>query len=171
MKTILSLIVIAASLGSAQAQSYISNLSPALDGGGARQGSGTVNLTLTGTTISLSGSFSGITTAMTGGHIHGPGAPGTNAPVIYDLIGNGILTGTTSGTYSGSFNLIANPPGYTTTAQQIADLNAGIWYLNIHDSTFPGGEIRGQILPVPEPSTLGLICLGVGALALRRRLK
>src|SRR5260221_12339210 len=142
MKTILSLIVIAASLGAAQAQSYISNLSPLLDGGGARQGTGTVSITLSGTTLSLSGSYSGITTSMTGGHIHGPGAPGTNAPVIYDLIGNGILSGTTSGTYNGSFSLIANPPGYTTIAQQLADLDAGRWYLNIHDSTFGSGEIR-----------------------------
>lgn len=169
MKTILSLIAITASLGAAQAQSYISNLSPALDGGGARQGSGTVNLTLSGTTLSLSGTYSGISANMTGGHIHGPGAPGTNAPVIYDLIGNGILTGTTSGTYNGSFNLIPNPTGYTTTAQQITDLNAGLWYLNIHDSSFPGGEIRGQILPIPEPATIALVGLGACALAMRRR--
>ncbi len=169
MKTILSLIVIAASLGAAQAQSYISNLSPLLDGGGARQGTGTVSITLSGTTLSLSGTYSGITTSMTGGHIHGPGAPGTNAPVIYDLIGNGILSGTTSGTYNGSFSLIANPTGYTTIAQQLADLDAGRWYLNIHDSTFGGGEIRGQILPVPEPSALALAGLGAAALIILRR--
>jgi hypothetical protein len=169
MKTILSLVVIAASLATVHAQSYIANLSPALDGGGARQGTGTVSVTLSGTTLSLSGSYSGLTTAMTAGHIHGPGGVPTNAPVIYDLVGNGILSGTTSGTYNGSFNLISNPVGYTTTAQQIADLNSGYWYLNIHDSTFPGGEIRGQITPVPEPSALALTGLGTAALFLRRR--
>lgn len=169
MKTILSLIVISASLCAAQAQSYIANLSPLLDGGGLRQGTGTVSVSLSGLTLSLNGSYSGITANMTGGHIHGPGGPGTNAPVIYDLIGNGVLSGTTSGTYNGSFNLISNPTGYTTTAQQLADLNAGLWYLNIHDSSFPGGEIRGQILPVPEPSILALAVLGTGAWLLRRR--
>ena len=169
MKTILSLIVISASLCAVQAQSYIANLSPLLDGGGLRQGTGTVSVSLSGLTLSLNGSYSGITASMTGGHIHGPGGPGTNAPVIYDLIGNGVLSGTTSGTYNGSFNLISNPTGYTTTAQQLADLNAGLWYLNIHDSSFPGGEIRGQILPVPEPSIFALAVLGTGAWLLRRR--
>jgi CHRD domain len=31
------------------------------------------------------------------------------------------------------------------TAQQAADLQAGLWYLNFHTSAFPGGEMRGQV--------------------------
>ena len=29
----------------------------------------------------------------------------------------------------------------------IQQLESGLWYFNVHDSAFPGGEIRGQILP------------------------
>ena len=169
MKTLACILSITASLTLSQAQSYIANLNGAQDGGGARQGTGSVTLTLSGLTLSLSGSYSGLTTAMSAGHIHGPGAPGVPASVIYDLINLGVLSGTTSGTYNGSITLVPVVTGYTTTAQQIADLNAGLWYLNIHDSTFPGGEIRGQITLVPEPSSLALLGLGAGAIALRLR--
>jgi hypothetical protein len=51
---------------------------------------------------------------------------------------------------------------------QLNQLNGGLWYFNIHTSTFGGGEIRGQILPVPEPSTLVLVALGLSGLAVWR---
>ena len=44
---------------------------------------------------------------------------------------------------------------------------AGLWYINIHTAASPGGEIRGQVfvvfspIPVPEPNTLALLCLGL----------
>ena len=136
-------------------------------------GSGIVNLTLTGTTLSLNGSFSGLTVNASAAHIHGPAAVGVNTGVIYGLGGTVIPLGATSGTISGSVNLIPlGAGGSYTVAQQTADLNNSLWYVNIHDSTFPGGEIRGQILPVPEPSTLVLTALGLGGLVIwkvRRR--
>lgn len=42
----------------------------------------------------------------------------------------------------------------------MSDLTAGNTYFNIHDSVFPAGEVRGQLIPVPEPSTLTLAGLG-----------
>ena len=33
----------------------------------------------------------------------------------------------------------------------------GQTYLNIHSSTFPNGEIRGFLTPVPEPATMLLV--------------
>jgi hypothetical protein len=62
-----------------------------------------------------------------------------------------------NGSYSGTGNL---------TAGQITDMMAGNTYINITDSVFPSGEIRGQILPssVPEPSSV--ILFGLGAVAL-----
>jgi hypothetical protein len=64
------------------------------------------------------------------GHIHQAPA-GTNGAVIVPLL----LVG--QGT-SGSAVL---------TVDQAADLQAGNLYTNIHSPSFPGGEIRGQILP------------------------
>ena len=42
-------------------------------------------------------------------------------------------------------------------------------YWNIHSTAFPGGEIRGQLVVVPEPSAAMLLLLGVLAIPLRRR--
>ncbi len=122
-------------------------------------GSGT--LSLSGTTLSYN--FGGLWTfPVTTGSINGPASPGSTAPVLFDL-------------GAPSF-AVPNPPdpgGYTfvgainnLTTPQINDLLAGLWYANVYSTTYPGGEIRGQIMPVPEPSTFALFGLGAGALLL-----
>ena len=74
--------------------------------------------------------FSGLTSAETGTHIHGPAAAGSNAPIIFVIPAPGSpKTGTVG----------------PLTASQEADLIAGLWYVNIHSTIFPGGEIRGQL--------------------------
>jgi hypothetical protein len=52
-------------------------------------------------------------------------------------------------------------------ADHLDDLFAGNLYINIHTTEFPGGEIRGQI--IPEPSTLLLLGSAFAVLALTRR--
>ncbi len=36
------------------------------------------------------------------------------------------------------------------TAGQLADLERGLWYFNVHSATAPGGEVRGQVLGIGE---------------------
>jgi hypothetical protein len=88
-------------------------------------------------------------------------AVGVNGPVI------SVLTLDTPGAASGTFSGSA-----TLTSGQITDMLAGNTYINIRESVFPSGEIRGQLLATPEPSSVVLLALGgLGTLAaaLRRR--
>ena len=60
----------------------------------------------------------------------------------------------------------------TTFAEQLGNILAGLTYLNFHTTQFGSGEIRGQILVVPEPETYLLMLAGlagIGAIARRRR--
>jgi hypothetical protein len=47
----------------------------------------------------------------------------------------------------------------TLDATMLSDLRAGLWYVEITSAAYPNGEIRGQIVPVPEPSVFALLCL------------
>ncbi len=110
-------------------------------------------------------------------HIHCCTAPGTNTGVAVGFTG---FPATLSGTYSNSFDLLnsavytsafLNGAGGGTAAGAEAALLAGIAsghaYVNIHNSVYPGGEIRGFV--VPEPASVGLMGVGLLGLALARR--
>jgi hypothetical protein len=117
-------------------------------------GFGTVVLDDVADMITVNLSWTGLVGGpATAAHIHGPGAPGVNAPVLFPF--SGVPSATSGSIPQQSFGI---------TTAEIAQLEAGLYYMNIHNSTFPAGEIRGQLLAAaPEPSSLGLI---VGALAL-----
>jgi hypothetical protein len=103
-------------------------------------GFGTVLLNNALTQITVNLEWFNLTAPATVAHIHGPAAPGTNAPVIFSLSG---VPAATSGAIP--------EQTFAITPAQVADLEAGLFYFNIHTSNFPGGEIRGQILAaVPE---------------------
>jgi hypothetical protein len=95
-------------------------------------GAATVTLNTATMTVSVQGSFTGLSSAATAAHIHGPAAPGATAPAIVVLTPQAAVAGALTG--SG-----------TLTAAQIADLKGGMDYINVHTTDYPDGEIRGQI--------------------------
>ncbi len=131
--------------------------------------------------------FSGLTGTTTASHIHAPTVdPGvltagvaTTTPTFA-----GFPLGVTSGTYENTLDLTVSSswnPAYVTAnggtnagaeAALAAALAADKSYLNIHTSTFGGGEIRGFLLPVPEPATLGMLAFGgLALLVIHRRVR
>lgn|ERR1043166_7664659 len=102
-------------------------------------------------TLFYSTSFSALEGNFIAGQIHGPADRQHTGPAIFLLSGDGIdhLFGTTP----------------ALTDQQFDDFVHDLWYINIFTTTYPQGEIRGQIIAstvVPKPSTCGLLILGAG---------
>jgi hypothetical protein len=133
--------------------------------------------------------FTGTQTAdvndnLSAAHIHAGAAvtQTTNGPVVWgffgapfndnnpnDLVFTPFATAV-GGTISGKWD---TPEGNgTTLAAQLDNILEGRSYINFHTTQFGGGEIRGNISPVPEPSTWAMMILGfaaVGFMAYRRR--
>lgn len=115
-------------------------------------------------TLTYTMTWSGLSSPVTGSpgaHIHGPAALGSNAGVLHAITS----TGSEDGSVTGSFNFDAS--GSATEANFLNNL----WYVNIHTTTNPSGELRGQLNPtlIPEPSTVLLSCFALLGLTFRRR--
>ena len=142
---------------------------------------GSATLTLNGNLLSVTESFSGlIGGTASAAHIHCCTPPGSNAGVAIPFVG---FPSATSGTYSNTFDLTLSATyqaafltangGTAASAEAalIAGLNPGNAYVNIHNATFPGGEIRGLLVAVPETGSVMLLGLGLIAMAMRRQIQ
>lgn len=77
--------------------------------------------------------YTGLTGPATAAHLHGPAEPTANAGVVVPFPNPASpIRGTA-----------------TLTEEQVAQLNAGTWYANVHTAANPGGEIRGQLRRAP----------------------
>jgi len=95
--------------------------------------------------------YSGLGSASTASHIHccGTDAQAVGVLVNFQTFGNVLFTpGPTSQTYNG---VILLTPAFSASATINGDslrkaMDAGLTYVNVHSSQFPGGEVRGQIV-------------------------
>lgn len=127
-------------------------------------GNGTVLLNAAQSQITINLTFQGLLAPVTVAHIHN-GALGVGGPVILDI--RSLIDFSSRDFTSGAiFSKVLD-----VTPAQASVLLAGNGYFNIHTSRNPGGEIRGQINVVPEPSTYLLMATGLGGLLIvaRRR--
>ncbi|MDZ7367205.1 MAG: CHRD domain-containing protein [candidate division KSB1 bacterium] len=100
---------------------------------------------LKGDTLTLSGSFNNLTSdfnpAVAGGsHIH-LGYAGQNGPIQF-----GLVPSVASDNRSGIFEAAANKIILTSALKDA--LEARRLYANVHTTAYPGGELRGQIVPM-----------------------
>jgi len=140
----------------------------------------------TGHTLHVMVNFSNLGGVTTAAHIHSPTpAPFSNAAGVATQTPtfSGFPLNVKSGTYDNTFDMTLNSsynPAYITAnggtpttaeAALFSSFKTGNAYLNIHTSSFSGGEIRGFLVAIPEPSSFALAATLIGGTAgfVRRR--
>ena len=94
-------------------------------------GEGEVILTLNGNSLTVDGTFTGMSSAATGAHIHN-GPPAQPGPVIHTLE----VSQATNGSVNGTISL---------TEEQVEALINNEFYIQIHSESNPPGELRGWV--------------------------
>jgi hypothetical protein len=90
-------------------------------------------------TLTYTLTFQGLSGPAGAAHFHGPAAAGANAGVAIAI---------------GKDPASPVSAKATLTDAQIAELEAGNWYVNVHTEANKGGEIRGQVMRVKEGSAV-----------------
>ncbi len=135
-------------------------------------------------TMRVQATFADLVGNVTASHIHCCTLPGSNVGVATQLpTFVGFPLGGKSGSYDHTFDMslassysaafVTNNGGTVGSAFNalVLGLDAGKASLNVHTNSFPGGEIRALLAPVPEPTTTALMLGGPAVLgwAAKRR--
>src|ERR1700757_960351 len=110
---------------------FRADLAPGPGVASSGKGTATASLDTNTKTLTWTVDYSGLSGPATAAHIHGPADPGANAGIVVPFTGN--ITSPIKGSA-------------TLTDAQIAQLEAGKWYVNIHTEANKPGEIRGQLV-------------------------
>ena len=188
MKTFMYLASVAAvTLAASAAQGAIVQYSASLNGpsesppnGSPGIGSATFDFDTITHSLTMSINFSGLVGTTTVAHIHADTAfAGTGTAGVASGL-TSWTTGLQSGSYNNTINMLSSATygsaylaahgGTAASAETdlLAAMSNGRAYLNLHSTTYPGGEIRGFITLVPAPGMLALIGM-CGVLTGRRR--
>jgi hypothetical protein len=99
-------------------------------------GTGTVSAVLSGSKLSITGSFEGLKSPATTAQVHRSPVRGVRGPVAFDLVV--AKTDAASGTLTGTVDL---------TPVQVADLEKGRLYVQVHSEKAPDGNLWGWLMP------------------------
>jgi hypothetical protein len=147
-------------------------------------GTGFSLVTLTGNSMRVQASWSGLLGTTTVAHIHccttapntGPAGVATPTPTF-----PGFPAGVTFGSYDQTFDMtltsswnaafITNNGGTTATALTalVNGMSTSRAYFNVHSSFATGGEINGYYVTTPEPASMTMLGFGVLGIALAAR--
>lgn len=97
-------------------------------------GTGSASAALAGTKLTITGAFDGLRSPATRVQVHKSPIRGVRGPVVFDLT----ASPGTSGTISGSVDL---------SPAQLADLEKGRLYVQLHSEKAPDGNLWGWLLP------------------------
>jgi len=100
-------------------------------------GTGSVSAVLTGTKLAITGTFEGLRSPATIAQVHKGPVRGARGPVAFELTVSKASDGT-SGTLTGSLEL---------TTIQLADLEKGRLYVQLHSEKASEGNLWGWLLP------------------------
>jgi CHRD domain-containing protein len=105
--------------------------------------SGTATATLDDDELKVVGSFAGLTSDLqevsgSSAHVH-VGAAGTSGPIVFNLTVTS--TDMRNGTFEGT---------RTLNDDERDDFKDSLYYVNVHTTNNPTGEIRGQFIPVKQ---------------------
>jgi hypothetical protein len=95
-------------------------------------GVGSVTATLSGSKLTIDGTFEGLNTPATVARLHRSPKPGIRGPVVFELT----VTPATSGTIGGAFDL---------TAAQLQEIGQNRYYVQVHSEKAPEGNLWGWL--------------------------